>query len=465
MIATVSWGVLAFGAVYPWAYWPLFWGALIVGLLGLRVGAGIRVTLREPLSLALIAVSCAMLLQLVPLTPSILGTVSPATVAFIQDYMPPPVAGPAPDGFPAPESARRSQPISLRPRATVVALSATLALGLMVVGGASGLGVTGARRIAAALLILGVIVAVMAMVQGPAFRGRIYGLWEPLHANTATGPFVNRNHFAGWMVMAMSAGLGYFVAIASRPARRLYGWRSHLLWWFSPEASGIVLAGLALGVMGLALGQTASRSGAVCFVVALLVLGTAAIRNRLRAGTPQPQPKLMMASMVFLGFVTLVWASLPAIASRFPSDSERSPFAVGGRAALWNDALQVVRRFPLTGTGLNTYTVVSPFYQDGLTPTADQAHNDYLQLAAEGGLLVGIPILCLVAVFAREVRRRFRAGGQRLTSYWLRAGAVAGLLAIAVQESVDFSLQLPGNAVMFAALCAVAVHRPEGSGR
>jgi hypothetical protein len=49
-----------------------------------------------------------------------------------------------------------------------------------------------------------------------------------------------------------------------------------------------------------------------------------------------------------------------------------------------------------------------------------------------------------------------------VTSYWLRVGAIAGLVAIAIQESVEFSLQLPGNAMMFTALCMLAVHKPEG---
>jgi O-antigen ligase len=122
-----------------------------------------------------------------------------------------------------------------------------------------------------------------------------------------------------------------------------------------------------------------------------------------------------------------------------------------------------MRRFPLTGTGINTYPTVTPFFQAGLVPTPVEAHSDYLQLAAEGGLLVGVPAVALVVLFAREVRRRFAAAGPSLTSYWLRVGAVAGLVAIAVQETVDFSLQLPGNAVMFAALCTIAVHRPEAS--
>ena len=85
----------------------------------------------------------------------------------------------------------------------------------------------------------------------------------------------------------------------------------------------------------------------------------------------------------------------------------------------------------LTGTGLNTYQVANLFYQQhDLANSVSSAHNDYLQLAAEGGLLLIVPILLCVAFFVRDVRRRFREDGQS-SSYWLRAGAVAGLVAIA----------------------------------
>src|SRR4029453_14876969 len=62
-------------------------------------------------------------------------------------------------------------------------------------------------------------------------------------------------------------------------------------------------------------------------------------------------------------------------------------------------------------------------------------------------------------VFVRDVRGAMR-GTRRDTSKWLRAGAVASLIAIAFQETVEFSLQMPGNAALFAVVCAIALHRP-----
>jgi O-antigen ligase len=89
-----------------------------------------------------------------------------------------------------------------------------------------------------------------------------------------------------------------------------------------------------------------------------------------------------------------------------------------------------------------------------------EAHNDYLQILAEGGLLVGLPVLVAVLIFAGDVQRRFKEAPKTGLTYWLRVGAVVGLVSVAVQSLVEFSLQMPGNAVTFVVLVAIALHRP-----
>jgi hypothetical protein len=66
-----------------------------------------------------------------------------------------------------------------------------------------------------------------------------------------------------------------------------------------------------------------------------------------------------------------------------------------------------------------------------------------------------------VGTFAAAVRRRFN-DETSATTYWIRVGAVTGLTAIALQETVDFSLQMPGNAALFATLCGIALHATPG---
>jgi O-antigen ligase len=113
----------------------------------------------------------------------------------------------------------------------------------------------------------------------------------------------------------------------------------------------------------------------------------------------------------------------------------------------------------LTGTGLNTYGTATVLYQTGSREVHFQeAHNDYLQLLAEGGVLLAVPVLAAMLLFVRAVRRRFKASAGDRYDYWLRVGAVAGLCAIGLQSFVEFSLQMPGNAALFVVLAAIAMH-------
>jgi len=129
-----------------------------------------------------------------------------------------------------------------------------------------------------------------------------------------------------------------------------------------------------------------------------------------------------------------------------------------GRLDAWRDGWSVVRDFPVFGTGLNTYPTAMLFYQTpNRTEFVAQAHNDYLQLLAEGGLLVAIPAAIVIFLLARAINRNMRAARGEARGYWIRAGAAIGLLAIGVQEVFEFSLQIPANALLFCTLAAIAL--------
>jgi hypothetical protein len=86
----------------------------------------------------------------------------------------------------------------------------------------------------------------------------------------------------------------------------------------------------------------------------------------------------------------------------------------------------------------------------------NEAHSDYLQLLSEGGVVLMVAVLAAVTTITWRVYRVFRQP-QRTLTRWIRIGAVSGLVAVAIQESVDFGLQMPGNAAMFV-LLAIALH-------
>jgi O-antigen ligase len=160
---------------------------------------------------------------------------------------------------------------------------------------------------------------------------------------------------------------------------------------------------------------------------------------------------------VALLLAALIWAGVDPAAQRFA----RAPADIGGRLGAWRDTVRIVRDFPVFGSGLNTYGTAMLLYQTGdRRMMYQEAHNDYLQLAAEGGLLLGIPATIAAAVVVREIRRRFRERRDDGMRRGIRIGAVAALAGIAVQSLADFSLQMPGNAAFFAVVAAIAVHRP-----
>jgi O-antigen ligase len=133
-----------------------------------------------------------------------------------------------------------------------------------------------------------------------------------------------------------------------------------------------------------------------------------------------------------------------------------------GRSNIWQVTLKVIAANMPFGAGFGAFGVAyTPHDAMSGLERVEQAHNDYLQVLAEGGLLVAIPVAFCLLIFIRTVYRRGRADQLSTTAWWLRRGAVTGLIAIALQESVEFSLQMPGNAVLFALLCAVALHRPQ----
>jgi O-antigen ligase len=312
--------------------------------------------------------------------------------------------------------------------------------------------------LARAITIIGVVLAFAGLVQLPMFSGKIYGFWTPGLGGNPFGPFVNKNHFAGWMLMGLPLTVGVLCAGVVQGLRGARPeWRDRILWLSSPDASGLLLHACAAAVMALSLILTMSRSGMLAALCALLLIAMLMLRQQ---GTATRR-LLVIAVLAVIPILAIAPVGAATIARRFASADLSD---LNGRLGPWHDAIRIARRYPLTGTGLNTYGKATLFYQE-FNPTVHyaQAHNDYLQLAAEGGVLLVVPAAACIACLVIGIRRRFKEETSE-TTYWIRAGATTGIAAIALQEVVEFSLQMPGNAFLFVVLCAIALHRTPARG-
>ena len=450
LVAAISWGAFAFGAVYPWAYWPLAIAALIITMAGafLSPPAGASRLKFPLLAFALAIFLLAIVVQLIPLPASTVALISPSANDVVAQLDPMVRAGLV-----------NVHALTIAPSKTVAGLIVVTSLAALLFGASRLLSVIGAHSTARAIAIVGVILAFAGIIQQPLYNGKIYGFWTPVMAGMPYGPFVNKNHFAGWMLMGLPVTLGLLCAQIARGMRGVRsGFREKLLWLSSPDASRIVLLMGAAALMALSLILTMSRSG--MGAAALAVVGTAMLTVRKQDTRAK---KIASVTMVLaVAVVAVTWIGTSSIAERFASANWAQ---VNERKGAWEDAAAIARRYPLVGTGFNTYGVATLFYQRyDLAQHYGQAHNDYLQLAAEGGLLLTIPAAACIAILTLAIRQRFKEETST-TAYWIRAGAVTGLFAVAVQETVEFSLQMPGNAFLFTVVCAIALHRSTKGGR
>jgi hypothetical protein len=446
LIAALAWGALSFGAVYPWAYWPLAAVSAGIGIHAIIANRAWQDPRIRTLALGLGGIALAIGVQLVALPYSLIEQLSPSLDPFFRDYQ-------------LAYHPASVHSLSIASSSTLTVLVLFIAFALLLIGLVSALDRMSLDWTVTQLMGLGIALVVIGLVQKafPADTANptVYGFWQPTHGGNPFGPFINRNHYAGWMVMAMPVVAGYACALlaqAERPSAR--GFAATLRWLARVDSSRFILVGFCALMMGTALVVTGSRSGVASFAVALLVFGLLAMRLS-RGGRARVKVALCMIAILA---AAVGWAGVDRTVGRFLVARADAP----SRMVAWQDTARIIEDFPLVGTGMGTYAQAMMVYQTAGRPRMyAQAHNDYLQIVAEGGGLVAIPVVVAALIVAGGIRRRLRRGDDSAT-YWVRAGAIAGLAGIAAQSLVEFSLQMPGNTVLFVLLLAIALHRGRG---
>jgi len=449
-LLTVS-SVLAVGAVYPWAYVPLWIGSALAGFLAWRArgvqprAAGQRrsrsVLGTAPLLVPGLLFFAWTLVQLVPLPEAWVDLVAPGRARYAL-----PSAG--------------TTPFTLGVRDTWRGLAfLTSALALHGAASMTFVDAGAHRRLFRGLPFLGLLLAILAAGQVASGTDRVYGLVRPVEGpGILFGPFVNRNHFAGYMLMVAPLALG---VVARRLARywHVVGQRPSLsravVALGTPQGTAMLYAALPAAACVTALLATTSRGGILAFGLALVL---SALLHRKRSG--------LLAVVVSLVLVALGLGAfgLERLQDRFVRASQES----GLRTVVWRDSLEKMKGLWWTGSGLNTFATVSAgatawALPRGATPWPEawnpasllapragvrvapgasgwyrEAHNDYLQVLVESGL----PGLLLALWAAVRVLRA------AAPDPWLFA-ALAGVL---LHEVVDFDLQIPAVAALFVIL-------------
>jgi O-antigen ligase len=203
----------------------------------------------------------------------------------------------------------------------------------------------------------------------------------------------------------------------------------------------------------VALVSTLSRSG----LLGLAPAGATAIVLRLRhGGASNGRVSWWLAAAVAIAAVMIV-SAMPL--ARISARLSQAHVSAADRMLIWKDTLPMVRDFWLTGTGAGTYETGMLVYQRASPGVRfNQAHNHYLQVAAEGGLMLCAPLFAALALYLTTAWARL--GADQSGMYWIRAGALSGLAGAAAQSLWETGLATPANAVLASIVAAIVIHEP-----
>jgi O-antigen ligase len=294
------------------------------------------------------------------------------------------------------------------------------------------------RSIATALTIYGTSVALFAVLQNLSSPTKLYWLRTPRFGGWIYGPYVNHNHYAGLMEMLIPVPLVFAFSRFGNARDR----------WLAASAAAFMEATIFL---------SGSRGGMIAFAVQLSIFIAFIFRERQKRNVA-----ILLSAFLLLSIAVIAWTGGHEVKSRiatFTAD-KHSDMSRDIRLQVDRDILRMWRKQPVLGWGQGTFADVYPrfrtFYTDSLV---NAAHNDYLQVLAETGLLgFGVMIWFLVSVLRPAFRKSHNWGSD--LNGTIAVAAILTISGILVHSLVDFNMQIPANAALFYSLCTVAAMEP-----
>jgi O-antigen ligase len=287
------------------------------------------------------------------------------------------------------------------------------------------------RSFAWFVMIFAFLVAGLAILQHLTFNGKLYWFRELKYGGIPFGPYVNRNHFAGFAELVLPMSL---VPLLLGRVRR----------------ERLAMVGM-LAILPLsALLFSASRGGIIslaaelAFLALVLILRRTAGRHLVAGGV-----------VLLLALLTVSWLGVNHILSRF-SSLQALEVTQGKRASMRHGTWQIFLDHPLLGTGLGTLQQVYPPYEtlyDG--KIVNHTHNDYLEALAGTGLVGGLCCAWFIATLFVSALGFLKSGDNSFANT-LRLCGWTGCWGLLVHSLVDFNLHIPANLLLFLLMSMLA---------
>ena len=266
-------------------------------------------------------------------------------------------------------------------------------------------------------------------------------------SHIATGSYVYKNHYANFLLLCLSAAIGYMIAslraqTSSSNRERL---RRIVHFWLSNK----VLFRIGIIIMVIALVMSRSRMGNSAFFIAMTITATLGLIYF------KPRQK----SYVLL-FISMLVIDILIVSSLFGLEQvqqriEQTNLTQESRDEVITDALPLLSEYGIIGTGGGTfYTVYPQFQSESIQHFYDHAHNEYLQFAIEFGVIGAALLAALLLICAKNAMSAIRHRRHPLPR-GVAFATVMAVIGMALHSTVDFPLQAPANTAIFIVLLAL----------
>lgn len=266
------------------------------------------------------------------------------------------------------------------------------------------------------------------------------------------GSFIYHNNYAAFIEMIFPLSLGLFFYY--KPSVHYQSFRERVSELFNQQRTSIyVLLAFSAILMGTSIFVSLSRGGVISLSLSTFFL----VFMLLIKGKVKRQSGILFLMVIILMLVSVEWFGWDGILKRIKIGKTSHECSIIWRVVVYNDTVNIIRDFPLTGAGFGTW---SQIYQGYRTVPGTfryrNAHNDYLELLANGGI---IPFLLAAWFFITFFFKSYKAFRKRRESYsiCLYLGSIAGIVAILIHSHGDWILQNGANGLYFFFLFGLAV--------
>lgn len=265
------------------------------------------------------------------------------------------------------------------------------------------------------------------------------------------GPYVNHNHYAGLMEMMFPIVLGLFLFY--RPRIGNTSLIKGIAEIFSQEKANIhILIGASALLIIVSIFVSLSRGAMISTCLSLLIFTFFLLKRKISKGNT-----VLIISVILLTALSIGWFGWDQIFERFAKLKNTQGIIYESRLDFWKDSLDIIKHFTITGSGLGTFSHIYPLHRSIISELfLTHAHNDYLELMAEGGIIGFLIIFSFLLILFYKTYKTFSTRRDAISIY-LYMGSITAIVAILFHSFTDFNLHIGANGLWFFFVAGIAV--------